>query len=163
MARAVFMNYYARHLGDYAKDTAHLSMLEHGAYSLLLDRYYSTEQGIPQSQAYRVARARSKEEKLAVDAVLDEFFILDNGIWINRRAEEEITKAKAKAKVAQENGSRGGRPKKDKPESNSYPSGYQNETEEKPSGFSVGSQKETQSNPAKSYPIANNQEPIANN
>ncbi len=25
------MNYYERHLGDYAKDTAHLSMLEHGA------------------------------------------------------------------------------------------------------------------------------------
>ena len=36
------MNYYERHLGDYARDTGHLSMLEHGAYSLLLDRYYAT-------------------------------------------------------------------------------------------------------------------------
>jgi uncharacterized protein YdaU (DUF1376 family) len=33
------VNYYERHLGDYAKDAGHLSMLEHGAYSLLLDRY----------------------------------------------------------------------------------------------------------------------------
>ncbi len=30
------MNYYERHLGDYAKDTAHLTMIEHGAYTLLL-------------------------------------------------------------------------------------------------------------------------------
>ena len=30
------MNYYERHLGDYARDTAHLSMMEHGAYGLLL-------------------------------------------------------------------------------------------------------------------------------
>ena len=46
------------HLGDYAKDTAHLSMLETGAYRLLLDRYYGTEQGIPADQAHRIARAK---------------------------------------------------------------------------------------------------------
>ena len=61
------MNYYERHLGDYAKDTGHLSMLEHGAYTLLLDRYYSTEEGIPADQVHRIARARTKEEKDAVD------------------------------------------------------------------------------------------------
>ena len=39
-------NYYKRHLGDYAmKDTRHPS-LEHGAYCLLLDYYYSTEKPI---------------------------------------------------------------------------------------------------------------------
>ena len=48
------MNYYERHLGDYAKDTAHLTMIEHGAYSLLLDRYYGTEQGIPADQRARI-------------------------------------------------------------------------------------------------------------
>ena len=31
------MNYYERHLGDYARDAGHLSMLEHGAYALLLN------------------------------------------------------------------------------------------------------------------------------
>lgn len=86
------MNYYERHLGDYAKDTAHLSMLEHGAYGLLLDRYYGTESGIPNDQAHRICRARSRDEKAAVDAVLNEFFFLVDGVWKNNRAEEEIKK-----------------------------------------------------------------------
>lgn len=131
------MNYYERHLGDYAKDTAHLSMLEHGAYSLLLDRYYGTEAGIPESQAHRVARARSKEEKQAVDDVLAEFFILADGVWINQRAEEEIAKAHVKINAAKENGKKGGRPKKQSP-------GSENETQTKPTGLLVGSENETQ-------------------
>lgn len=131
------MNYYERHLGDYAKDTAHLSMLEHGAYSLLLDRYYGTEGGIPATQAHRVARARSKEEKQAVDDVLAEFFSLSDGVWINQRAEEEIAKAHVKISAAQENGRKGGRPKKHVP-------GSETETQTKPSGLFVGSETETQ-------------------
>jgi uncharacterized protein YdaU (DUF1376 family) len=127
------MNYYERHLGDYAKDTAHLSMLEHGAYNLLLDRYYSTESGIPADQVYRVARARSRAERAAVDAVLQEFFALQDGSWIKNRCEEEITRAHVKISASRLNGKKGGRPKKN-PE----------ETQEKPSGFSVGSENETQ-------------------
>lgn len=106
------MNYYERHLGDYAKDTAHLSMIEHGAYGLLLDRYYGTDAGIPEDKVYRIARARSKEERLAVDVVLSEFFTLINGVWINKRAEEEIAKARIKINTAKENGKKGGRPNK---------------------------------------------------
>lgn len=98
------MNYYERHLGDYAKDTAHLSMVEHGAYGLLLDRYYGTEAGIPADQAYRITRARSKEEKTAVDCVLAEFFFLDrdSGVWRNKRADEEIAKYLEKKPKAEE-------------------------------------------------------------
>lgn len=88
------MNYYERHLGDYARDAGHLSMLEHGAYSLLLDRYYTTEQSIPADQAHRVCRARTREEREAVDAVLAEFFTLFDGRWISARAEREIEKYK---------------------------------------------------------------------
>lgn len=86
------MNYYERHLGDYARDTGHLTMLEHGAYTLLLDRYYASEDGIPAEQVHRLARARTDDEKAAVDAVLGEFFHLDGGIWIHHRAEREIAK-----------------------------------------------------------------------
>ena len=131
------MNYYERHLGDYAKDTAHLSMIEHGAYGLLLDRYYSTEAGIPEDQAHRIARARTKEEKQAVDIVLAEFFTLTDGVWINNRTEEEIEKAKAKIHAAQENGKKGGRPKK-------VISGSETETQQKPTGLLPGSKTETQ-------------------
>lgn len=84
------MNYYERHLGDYAKDTKRLSMLEHGAYNLLLDEYYAKEAGIPANQVYRVAGARSKVERAAVDTVLADFFLLTDGIWIKNRVEEEI-------------------------------------------------------------------------
>jgi uncharacterized protein YdaU (DUF1376 family) len=131
------MNYYERHLGDYSKDTAHLTMIEHGAYGLLLDRYYGTEAGIPADQVHRIARARTREEKQAVDVVLAEFFNLVEGVWMNKRAEEEIAKAHVKISAAKENGKKGGRPKKSK-------SGSENETQQKPSGLLVGSENETQ-------------------
>lgn len=131
------MNYYERHLGDYARDAGHLTMIEHGAYTVLLDRYYTTETGIPADQAHRVARARTKEEKLAVDAVLNEFFTLQDGVWIKGRVEEEIAKAMVKINAAKENGKKGGRPKQVK-------SGSESETKTKPAGFPSGSESETQ-------------------
>lgn len=148
------MNYYERHLGDYAKDTAHLTMIEHGAYSLLLDRYYGTESGIPADQAHRIARARTKEEKAAVDVVLAEFFLLVDGVWINKRAEEEIAKAQLKISTAKENGKKGGRPKKTKPPN-------ETETQEKPDGLLVGSETETQSK-AHQTPDTRHQSPLVN-
>lgn len=127
------MNYWERHIGDYARDAGHLTMLEHGAYTLLLDRYYSTEQPIPEDQAHRICRARTKDERAAVDAVLAEFFTLKSGVWVNGRAEREIVKAQSKIKAAQTNGARGGRPKKN-----------QEETQQKPAGLLLGSVLETQ-------------------
>jgi uncharacterized protein YdaU (DUF1376 family) len=136
------INYYERHLGDYAKDAGHLSMLEHGAYTLLLDRYYTTEQPIPADQAHRVCRARTREERAAVDAVLAEFFVLDGAVYRNGRANREITKMQAKVKAAQENGKLGGRPKR---------------TDEKPGGFPLGSESVTQQKALQS-PVTSNQE-----
>ncbi|WP_440221857.1 YdaU family protein [Dokdonella sp. MW10] len=86
------MNYYERHLGDYARDTAHLSILEHGVYTLLLDRYYATEAPIPADQAHRLCRARSPDEREAVDAVLAEFFVLGDDGWHSARCDDEIAK-----------------------------------------------------------------------
>lgn len=132
------MNYYERHLGDYARDTGHLSPLEHGIYTLLMDRYYATEEPIPQDQAHRICRARTKEEREATDVVLGEFFQLEEGAYRHRRIEEELTKARARIESSKENGKRGGRPKKN-------PVGFENETQPKPDGFPVGSSDETQS------------------
>ena len=142
------MNYYPRHLGDYAKDTGHLSMLEHGAYTLLLDRYYSTDAAIPADQTYRLTRARSREERAAVDSVLAEFFTLKESWWTNSRADKEIEKALVKIDAAQTNGKLGGRPKK-KPDA----------TDEKPSGFPPGSEDGTQTKALQS-PITNNLQTI---
>ena len=157
------MNYYIRHLGDYARDTRHLSMLEHGAYSMLLDRYYSTECPIPAGQVYRFSVARTPEEKAAVDAVLDEFFVLnDDSAWAHSKCDAEIQKAMDKINSAKENGKRGGRPIKSslkntgtatqtRPESNPTI------TQEKPTGlFSVSdleTQTEPEPNPDESSPL----------
>lgn len=87
------MNYYERHLGDYARDTGHLSLLEHGVYTLLLDRYYATERPLPADlkAIYRLVRAREKVERAAVETVLEEFFELGDDGWHNRRCDQEIT------------------------------------------------------------------------
>jgi uncharacterized protein YdaU (DUF1376 family) len=89
------LNYYERHIGDYIKDTAHLSLLEHGVYARLLDVYYLREEGIPKDQACRLISATGKAEKAAVDSVLREFFELDGDLWIQKRCDEVIAEYKA--------------------------------------------------------------------
>jgi uncharacterized protein YdaU (DUF1376 family) len=89
------VKFYRHHIGDYMRDTAHLSMIEDGAYRRLLDIYYSREKALPaeKSAVYRLVRAQAKDEKKAVDAVLAEFFVLDDGLLHNPRADEEIAGA----------------------------------------------------------------------
>lgn len=107
------MNYYKRHLGDYAKDTNGLTMTEHGAFTLLLDRYYASEQPFDKEDAMRVCRPASPAEAKAVEYVLRKFFTLDDaGMYRNDRADAEIQKAQTKAEVNREVGKKGGRPAK---------------------------------------------------
>lgn len=109
--------------------------MEHGVYTLLLDRYYVTEAGIPADHAHRLARARSPEERAAVDAVLAEFFVLTDGVYKNLRAEEEIAAAHVRIATAQRNGRNGGRPRKN---TETEPEAIPEETQQKPSGFLLG-------------------------
>lgn len=92
------MNYYRRYLGDYMKDTMHLSIMEHGTYGLLLDAYYATEKPLPADYdaLYRVCRAMTKGEKEAVRRVVDAYFpIHADGLRHNSRADSEIATAQA--------------------------------------------------------------------
>lgn len=91
------MNYYKRHLGDYAKDTRHLSLAEHGAFCLLLDYYYSTERPIPDDRCERIANAYADAEREAVRNVLASFFTLTPEGWRNQRADEEIAEFHGKS------------------------------------------------------------------
>ena len=93
------VHYYKRHLGDYAKKAGHLSPLEHGVYSLILDSYYDREQAPTLVEATRWARARTEEEKSAVLAVLDEFFKLDGERYVQKRVEEELAEYRSKAET----------------------------------------------------------------
>ena len=96
------MNYYPRHLGDYARDAGHLTLAEHGAYTLLLDRYYATERPIGREEAFRICRAASKADKAAVSRVLSEFFRWTDEGYRNKRADDEIARAQAKSGKARE-------------------------------------------------------------
>ena len=94
------MNYYERHIGDYIKDTAHLSLLEHGVYGRLLDVYYTRECGIDAGTAARLIGVRSKDERNALSSVMDEFFVLDGAVWTHRRCDKEIARYQDKQRKA---------------------------------------------------------------
>ncbi len=97
------MNYYEHHLGDYLRDTAHLSMTEDGAYRRLLDAYYIAEAPFPDDkrELLKVARAVTKAEREAVDYVLKKFFVYEAGSgWLHSRCEREIARYKAKQSKA---------------------------------------------------------------
>jgi uncharacterized protein YdaU (DUF1376 family) len=86
------LNYYKRHIGDYARRTAHLTFIEDAAYNRLLDVYYTREAPIAADiqQACRLVRAASKAERAAVESVLKEFFTLEHDGWHNKRCDEEL-------------------------------------------------------------------------
>ena len=88
------VNFYKRFPGDYMRDTAHLSLAEHGVYSVLLDAYYATESPLPlhREAVYRMARATTTNDRLAVDSVLKQFWKEQPDGWHNTRANEEIRK-----------------------------------------------------------------------
>lgn len=106
------MNYYKRHLGDYARDTGHLTALEHGIYTLLLDWYYINERPIPEEKAFRIARGNREE----TESVLREFFTLTSEGWTHRRADREISEYHQRAETNRVTGRLGGRPRKNQVE-----------------------------------------------
>lgn len=101
--------WYARYPGDYARDTSHLSMIEDGAYTRLLDAYFSREGPLPESKAtmYRICRAMTPEEQLAVDLVLKGFFSLQQDGYHNKRADRELLRRSNKHSTLSESGALG--------------------------------------------------------
>ena len=89
------MNFYKHFIGDFQRDTGHLSLTERGAYRSLLDYLYATEKPLPtdMTQLCRMVGAVSKAERDAVKRVLVEFWNLEGEGWTNARALREIAKA----------------------------------------------------------------------
>lgn len=89
------MNYWKRHIGDFARDTAHLSQGQVGAYDLLLDWYYANERPLPSDpeDVYRIARAFTKEERK--NAARARTFFTAEGH--HKRCDEEIANARVQA------------------------------------------------------------------
>jgi len=96
------VNYYERHIGDYLKDTAHLSLLEHGIYGRLLDLYYTRETPIADEGICRLIGARTPDEAHALGEVLREFFTLSDGTWHHSRCDKEIERYRYKQQKAKD-------------------------------------------------------------
>jgi uncharacterized protein YdaU (DUF1376 family) len=110
------MNYFELYPGDYQRDTAALTLAQHGAFLLLLMTYYSTEKPLPNDNPtlFRIVRAMTSDEQSDVLIVADLFFPVgsDDGLRHNERADADIAKARIRIESARSNGLKGGRPKK---------------------------------------------------
>jgi uncharacterized protein YdaU (DUF1376 family) len=79
--------------GDYISKTRHLSMAQHGAYTLLLWEYYINGPIKARDQhVLNICSARAKHERSDVDFVLGEFFVFDGEFYRHKRADEERTR-----------------------------------------------------------------------
>jgi uncharacterized protein YdaU (DUF1376 family) len=90
-------HWYPHYIGDYNKDTSHLSMVEHGAYRLLMDHYYATKQALPANaeQLHRICTAFADDEKKAIESVLSQFFAIGDDGYHNKRADDLIARMRA--------------------------------------------------------------------
>lgn len=86
------MFYYKKNIGDYYKKTGRLSMLEHGAYTLIIDACYDRERFPTLEDALDWAWARTDEEIAAVKFILSKFFTLDGDVYIQSRIQDELDK-----------------------------------------------------------------------
>jgi len=134
------MHYYQFNIGDYIKNTLHLSIEEDLAYRRLLDFYYDSEQPIPNDIPWVSRRLRMGSD--IIQSVLNEFFVLTEKGYSNHRADLEIESYHEYMAKQKANGMKGGRPKKTQPKPTANPS-------------------QTQNNP-KQEPLTTNQEPITN-
>lgn len=147
------MNYYQHHIGDFMRDTAHLSPVEECFYRRALDWYYVNEKPLPLelNQVNRFLRANTKTDKVAVVTVLSDFFKKTASGFVHSRCEIELEKFRCKKDASRENGKLGGRPKKNNDLQNLEVS----------DGLELGLNLETQNN-LNQEPITNNQEPVTN-
>lgn len=96
------MHYFKRNIGDYHKKAGRLSMLEHGAYTLLLDACYDRERFPTMDEALEWTWARTDDEISAVKFVLSKFFALVDGVYAQQRVQDEIDSFHAKSLKNQE-------------------------------------------------------------
>ena len=98
------MHYYSHNIGDYRRDTTHLSLLEHGVYRQLMDTYYLSEKPLTPDHAdlMRTHCARTADEVRAVENVLKDFFVSTPEGYIHKRCDVEIEAFHSKSDSARE-------------------------------------------------------------
>lgn len=83
-------------VADYFRDTLHLSRDQHGGYMMLLGAYWTRGGPLPDDNARLAGIVKaSPAEWKKLRPVLAEFFIIEDGVWKQKRAEGELEKARA--------------------------------------------------------------------
>jgi len=98
------MHYYQHNIADYRKDTAHLSLLEHGIYRQLLDTYYLDEEPLTNDLAklMRSHSVRNADEQQSLQNVLTDFFELTENGYIHKRCNATIAEFHGKSEKARQ-------------------------------------------------------------
>lgn len=84
------MHYYKRNIGDYHKKAGRLTMIQHGAYTLLMDACYDREKFPTLEEAIEWLWANTPEEISAIEFVLKKFFTEKDGVYKQARIESEL-------------------------------------------------------------------------
>ena len=94
------MNFYTFHIGDYISNTHYLDLYEDLAYRRMMDLYYQKEEPLPNDIEKIAKMIRMREHIEAVESILNEFFILDDGVWRHTRCDAELAKIYEKSEKA---------------------------------------------------------------
>ena len=92
------MHYYQHHIGDFLRDTSHLSNDQMAVYLKMLWRYYDTEKPLP-DDCEGIAFAVRSDEK-TVGLLLRHFFQLAEDGWHHKRCDSEISEYRQKSDKA---------------------------------------------------------------
>lgn len=87
------VKFWKRWISDFRGKTRGCSLIEIGAYDMLLDEYYSHEAPLPTDKVslYRICSAMDSTERAAVDRVVAKFFELgEDGKLHNTRADRYL-------------------------------------------------------------------------
>ena len=92
------MHYYRHHIGDFLKDTGHLSNDQMAVYLRMLWRYYLDEKPL-KDDCESIAFAMRSDGK-TVGLILHHFFVLQDDGWRHKRCDKEIADYHSKKEKA---------------------------------------------------------------
>jgi len=95
------VNFYPFHIGDYQSHTSFLTPIEDISYRRCLDHYYLHESPLP-DDIDELLRMLRLNDAAALQYVLNKFFTLQDGCWVNKRADRELEAYLMKSKKASE-------------------------------------------------------------
>lgn len=94
--------YMPFHVGDYMADAGHLTVMEHGAYFLLICTYWQRGGPLPDDERKLMALTRMTPDQFELHwPMIVEFFERRDGLLHHKRIDAELQKARDRSSAAQ--------------------------------------------------------------